>query len=159
MSVKFLKTFVLWCPVSFARAYGFKVGILLNALATSEFKTEPNTASSFPRGDDMYQMFDEDELVLTEEQAEYVKDLRVNRYMNSRTLARLFTRKFPEFVEKYELQDMADKAEVIKRFGPLPEEDMAEMTDWESGDQLLGADLCVAAMRFFCEKADDGWEL
>lgn len=103
--------------------------------------------------------FEDNELVLTEDQYKYIKELRCGPVMHSwRSLARKFTRRYPSFVEKYKLEEMADKNEHLEMFGFfMEEEEKSAMTTWENGNQLLGIDLCTAAMQYFNESVEDGW--
>jgi hypothetical protein len=105
-----------------------------------------------------FYFFEDDELKLTEEQLLYIKELRCGKIMHSwRALARKFTRKYPEFMKAHKLEEMADREDQLKHFANvMTPEEKAEMTAWESGNQLLGIDLCTAAMKHFKETMEDG---
>jgi hypothetical protein len=100
-----------------------------------------------------------DKIALTYDEANAIKKLRCGEIMHSwRSVARYFTRANKEFVLKYDLLVMADGDYEIERYGSLMDADeIAAYTKWESGNQLLGIDLCRAAMLFFDEKDEDGW--
>lgn len=107
-----------------------------------------------------YYMFDdEDGIKLTEEELLYIKELRCGPITHSwRALARKFTRRYPEFMKINGLEDLADREDQLQHFSNvMTPEEKAEMTSWESGNQLLGIDLCTAAMHFFKETVEDGW--
>lgn len=71
------------------------------------------------------------EYKLTKEQAEFIKDLRINKEYSWRAVARDTKNKFP----KMEID-----------------------SDGETyGNQLDGIALCDAAMRYFNDTIDDGW--
>lgn len=99
------------------------------------------------------------ETVLTDDQAAYIKLLRNGPLCHSwRLLARKFTRKYPDFVEKHNLIEMADRDDQLKDYSNyMTAEEKTEMTAWENGNQLLGMDLCSLAMHFYKESMDDGW--
>jgi hypothetical protein len=61
---------------------------------------------------------------LNEEQANFIKNLRVNEGYTWRAIASEYSRKY---------------------------------MDEPSGNQLLGLELCTAAMKFLGEKVEDGW--
>jgi hypothetical protein len=95
---------------------------------------------------------------LTDEQASFVKELRCGKVQHSwRMVARRFTRRFPAFVSEQGLLALADKKDQKGRGWPISKKELAKMTDWENGNQLLGVDLCTAAMRHFGEAVEDGW--
>jgi hypothetical protein len=72
------------------------------------------------------------EFNLTKEQAEFIKDLRVKNGYSWRSVARDVSAKFPE----------------LNVSGNIEE-------NW--GNQIDGIALCDAAMKFFNEKVEDGW--
>lgn len=104
-------------------------------------------------------MFEYDGWTYTEEELNQIKELRCGKIMHSyRALARKFTRANPEFVKRNKLEGMADKEDMMKHFAHvLTVKEANEMTPWESGNQLLGQDLCMAAAKFFKEENLDEW--
>lgn len=72
------------------------------------------------------------EYILTKEQAEFVKELRVKNDCSWRAVARDVSEKYPELGVK------GNKAE-----------------NW--GNQFDGIALCDAAMKLLNEKVEDGW--
>lgn len=106
-----------------------------------------------------FYLFPDGELKLSKEQAEYIRELRLGPVRRSyRMIARLFTRKYQTFLRDNEMENLKDKDYILKHFkGALTVEEMLSFTDHETGNQLLGIDLCTAAMRYFYETSEDGW--
>ena len=100
-----------------------------------------------------------DDFKLNKDQADYVKLLRCGEVTHSwRSVARHFTRKNPDFVINYDLMDIADRDVMLEHFShTMSDDEKSVLTKWENGHQLLGMDLCKAAMLFFNETETDGW--
>lgn len=72
------------------------------------------------------------EFKLTKEQAEFIRDLRINKDYSWRAVARDVSGKFPELGVEGNVEQ-------------------------NRGNQIDGVALCDAAMKFFNETVDDGW--